>query len=95
MSEENKNADGKSEDGAVDMKGKELPPKRNDPEAEKEEREAAKKGAKEAPAGAFVATCAIKVDKKTFKRGDAYAGKLYPDLLERKAIVPKAEWDKR
>jgi hypothetical protein len=84
-----------NESGIVDAKNfKTVDRSAIDP-LEKEERQAAKKNAKEAPKGAFVVTTNIKCDGKRFTRGDEFSGKLYADLLESKVVVPKEEWAKR
>lgn len=81
--------------GIVDAKNFQVATKQSVDPLEKEEREKTKKFAKPAPKGAFVAATNIKVDDKSFSRGDEYDGKLYADLLAVKAIVPKEEWAKR
>lgn len=81
--------------GIVDAKNFQVATRQSTDPLEKEEREKTKHLAKPAPKGAFVATTNVKVDDKTFKRGDEYDGKLYADLLAVKAVVPKEEWVNR
>lgn len=64
---------------------------------EKEEREAAKKTAKKAVKGAYIVTGNLKCDNKLFKRGDAFDGKLYADLIHgnNPTLVTAEQWEKR
>lgn len=83
------------EDGIPDMTGYKQPTKSEVDPLEKEEREAAKKTAKVAPKGAYVALTTIKCDGKEYHRGDEFDGKLYQDLIAVKAICKKEEWVNR
>ena len=78
------------DDGIADMTGVTQPVKPDIDPLEKEEREAAKKNAKPAPSGAYVVNQNMKVDGKAYKKGDAYEGKLYQDLIDAKALIKKS-----
>lgn len=79
----------------VDAKNFQTATRQSTDPLEKEEREKTKKFAKPAPKGEFVAATNIRVDDKSFSRGDEYDGKLYADLLAVKAVIPKSEWAQR
>jgi hypothetical protein len=81
-----------NDDGIVDATNFEKIDKVELDPLERQEREKAKVHAKPAPKGEFIVTTTLKVDNKTFNRGDVYEGKLYADMVQSKVVIPKSEW---